>query len=402
MGESVFSIDGHGWEFLRGILRPQFSRNQISQLENLEEHVRTMMECIPEGEAIDIQSYFMDLTMDTASHFLLGESCKVLEHRRALFRGERVPEDSKETIGPKFAQAFDCAQEGLIKRFFLRNLADWHNPQEFQEAAKHIHKVVDGFVQAELDRIKAEDKTDESKKDRKFTLVSGVVGQSPNIDRIVLRNLLTSNLIAGRDTTASTLSWAFYLLLRYPETEKKLRAAIREDFGDEGDSKPITFETLKRCKYLRWVIDETSRLYPTVPMTSRLTLKDTTLPLGGGPDQKSPIFVPKGTYVDFVPYAVHRREDIWGPDANWFRPERWGEPRNSKEWNYFDYLPFGGGPRICIGQQFALTEISYMMVRLFQHFKRFEIAELNEFTRGHQTLTMCVGGNGVMVKCYRD
>jgi cytochrome P450 len=104
-----------------------------------------------------------------------------------------------------------------------------------------------------------------------------------------------------------------------------------------------------------------------VPGNSRVAFKDTVIPVGGGPDGKSPVFVPAGTIVGYWPYAMHRRTDIYGPDAEEFKPERWERLRPG-----WEYLPFNGGPRICLGQQYALTEAGYVTVRLIQEFGRLE------------------------------
>ncbi|KAL9099826.1 MAG: hypothetical protein Q9163_004729 [Psora crenata] len=94
---------------------------------------------------------------------------------------------------------------------------------------------------------------------------------------------------------------------------------------------------------------------------------DTVLPLGGGDDGKSPLYIPKGQLVDYVVWAVHRRKDLYGDDAEEFKPERWETIRPA-----WEYLPFNGGPRICLGQQFALTEASYTIIRLLQEFEAIE------------------------------
>jgi cytochrome P450 len=101
-----------------------------------------------------------------------------------------------------------------------------------------------------------------------------------------------------------------------------------------------------------------------VPSNSRTANQDTTLPIGGGADGKSPVFVSKGQRVEYDVYAMHRRKDIYGPDADEFRPERWETIRPG-----WAFVPFNGGPRICLGQQFALTEASYTTVRILQSFK---------------------------------
>ncbi|KAK6534864.1 Protein kinase alk2 [Arthrobotrys megalospora] len=401
LGNGIFTIDGPGWEISRALLRPQFARSQITQLENLEEHLQILMDCITEGEEVDLQELFFELTIDTATHFLCGESCNVLLHRRNVLRQGKEVDD--EVPGRKFAQCFNTSQDHLVSRFFLQDLASLHNPKEFKDSTKFCHEFIDRYVKRAIEAHRSgKGGNTTASGTQKYVFLEAIVEETQ--DPIILRDALLNILLAGRDTTASLLAFVFYLLVRYPEVEKKLRATIYDHFGDEcdGAEKPITFETLKGCHYLRWVVDETLRVYPTVPLNSRMAVVDTTLPLGGGPDQKSKVFIPKGTSVEYSVYAMHRREDIWGSDANWFRPERWGEPRNSKEYGNFEYLPFNGGPRICLGQQFALTEASYTIVRMFQRFKRFENAELNQFVRCNTKLTMAVGGKGTFVKCFKS
>lgn len=162
---------------------------------------------------------------------------------------------------------------------------------------------------------------------------------------------------------AGFLSWIFYSLARNPSVWGVLRREILNDFGRD---KP-TYQQLKDAKYLKWVLNEgrslflstkvagylrsglqVLRLYPLVPSNFRYANKNTTLPLGGGPDGLSPIFIEKGERCVYSVYAAHRRKDIYGEDADAFRPERWGEGK-SRGW---DFLPFNGGPRICIGRKF--------------------------------------------------
>lgn len=114
-------------------------------------------------------------------------------------------------------------------------------------------------------------------------------------------------------------------------------------------------------------MNETLRLYPVVPFNVRLALKDTTLPVGGGPDGLSPVGILKDTPIGYSTLIMQRREDLT-PDALSFNPDRWliWQP---KPWQY---IPFNGGPRICIGQQFALTEMGYTIVRILQNFDGLE------------------------------
>lgn len=122
----------------------------------------------------------------------------------------------------------------------------------------------------------------------------------------------------------------------------------------------------------------------------RLAVRDTVLPRGGGTTGQSPLFVPKGTLVSYSTWVMQRRTDLFGEDANKYRPERWETLRPG-----WEYLPFNGGPRICLGQQYALTEASYVTVRMVQAFASIE-------SRDPEPWTDCVGmtlssKNGVKV-----
>lgn len=132
------------------------------------------------------------------------------------------------------------------------------------------------------------------------------------------------------------------------------------------------------------------RIHPVVPMNGRMAMRDTVIPRGGGPDGQSALFVPKGTVVGYNVYVMHRREDIYGSDAEEYKPERWENLRPG-----WEYLPFNGGPRICLGQQYALTEASYVTVRLVQEFKKMESRDPEDWKEG-LTLTIC-SLNGVQV-----
>jgi cytochrome P450 len=111
-----------------------------------------------------------------------------------------------------------------------------------------------------------------------------------------------------------------------------------------------------------------------VPFNVRLALHDTHLPRGGGPDGTGPLAILKDSPVGYSTLTMQRREDIFGPDVEEFKPERW-DTWTPKSWQY---IPFNGGPRICIGQQFALTEMQYTIVRIFQKFEKLEIRMRDE------------------------
>lgn len=118
-------------------------------------------------------------------------------------------------------------------------------------------------------------------------------------------------------------------------------------------------------------MNEILRLYPAVPFNVRTALKDTTLPHGGGTDGMSPMGVLKGEYVGYSTLVMQRRTDLLPPSSVSFAPPLAFSPDRWKNWQPkpWLYIPFNAGPRICIGQQFALTEMSYTIVRILQRFE---------------------------------
>jgi cytochrome P450 len=160
----------------------------------------------------------------------------------------------------------------------------------------------------------------------------------------------------GSDTVGSTLTWSIFLLSQAPE----IRDAVEAELDACLDSGPLTPDRLKSLVWTRAVIEEAMRLYPPAPMIGRVALAADML---GG--QR----IAAGTTVIIAPWVVHRHKTLWeAPDL--FRPERFlPEPR--KDIPRFAYLPFGAGPRSCIGMGFALQEAVILLARLMQRL-RFE------------------------------
>jgi cytochrome P450 len=174
--------------------------------------------------------------------------------------------------------------------------------------------------------------------------------------RKVIRDQIMAVLLAGRDTTASSLSWAFLELARNPRVVEKLRSEIVNQLGASG--RPPTYQDIKNMKYLTYIINETLRLYPVVPYNMRNALVDTTLPRGAGPFGLDPVGVKANTAIGYSPLIMQRRRDLYPPisetfpydPADWV-PERWAT-WTPKSWQF---IPFNGGPRICIGQNFGMS-----------------------------------------------
>jgi len=190
-------------------------------------------------------------------------------------------------------------------------------------------------------------------------------------DQSMIRDEILNIMIAGRDTTAGTLTFVIWMLSQHPDVLRRLREEI---LSVVGDSRSPTLEELREMKYLRAVINETLRLYPAVPFNSRTSTAPVVLPAANG---GNPIYVPANIRVFYSVFLMHRRKDLWGPDAEEFDPDRFLDERLRKYLtpSPFIFSPFNAGPRICMGQQFAYNEMSYFLTRLLQEFSSISLAE---------------------------
>lgn len=302
------------------------------------EHVDNLLECLPSNGSVDLQPLFFKLTLDTTTSLLFGQSVGSLKAR------------TNDTF-KKFAESFDIAQGGLAKRF---RLAPWHfffRPPHFTRACSAVHDFVDDYI-----RERENKRRDHSGEGLQDNFVDQLAQESSG--PTMLRDQLLNVLLAGRDTTACCLSWTTRLLVRHPQVMDRLRQQIRSIIGD---SEHPTREQIKQMPYLSHVIKESLRLFPPVPLNNRTAIRTTMLPRGGGPEGNAPILVRRGELVVFSQYVNARRKNIFGPNADDFVPERWEGESYKFGWAYF---PFNGGPRACLGQDFALMEVSYTIVRL--------------------------------------
>ncbi|CAI5756716.1 unnamed protein product [Candida verbasci] len=357
LGDSIFTLDGPRWRHSRNFLRPQFSRESVSHTESLEHHVQTLLQLIKaeNGKTFDFQRMIARFTLDTATAFLFNHSVNSMYDEDLKIGDPPNEEDDVVCTGQEFFKAFETAGDILSKRSMAQSFYFLVDGKEFRNAIKTIQNVAEFYVDKALNLT--EQQLNENKR---YTILTELVKITR--DRKVLKDEILSMLLAGRNTTSSSISFLIYELAQNPQIYQKLRNKILEAFGPEG--KP-TFESLKRCEYLKNVVSEILRLYPTVPLNLKCATKKTTLPRGGGDDESSPIFIDKGTSVVYRTFDLHRQEKYFGSEPDKFIPERWD---NLKKVGWA-YIPFNGGPRICLGQQFALTEISYVITRLCQTFE---------------------------------
>lgn len=397
-GRGIFTLDGEGWKHSRAMLRPQFARDQLRRLDQISDHVEVLIKKIVRDQEhngfVDIQRDFHKLTMDTATEFLLGHSVESLKSD-SLHRGIEVTdtETGERISAEEFIESYTFLNAYAFRRSVFNKLYWTQNSKEFKSHRTRAEKFLEIFVNEALEATSS----DSEKKTENSSYIFAHEIARDTRDPIEIRSQIFNVLIAGRDTTASTMSFMIYYLASHPDVLQKMRAEILENFGTAEEGRQITFEMLRRSRYLNHVINEVLRLAPIVPFNLRTAVRDTILPRGTGPNGDQPLFVPKGMVVAYSPFIMHRDEKLWGKDASEFDPSRWEGRVPSNHWAF---LPFNGGPRICLGQQFALSEIALTMVRLFQRFETLEKGpDFSEKTpKWANTLTLHNADPGVVVR----
>ncbi|KAF5326502.1 hypothetical protein D9611_000513 [Ephemerocybe angulata] len=382
LGTGVFNSDGDMWKFHRSITRPVFTRDRIADFDLFDRHSDQVLvklkERLREGHAIDFQDLMLRFTIDTATEFLFGNCVHALSAGLPYPpKAAYVPpqqQDPAGRIANEFSAAFLRSQEIIS----VRERSGWLWPlsEIWEDKTIEPMKVVNAYlepiiheaVERRKNTLPNEDKQAEKESEDNQTLLDSLMDAT--MDPRVLRDEILNIMIAGRDTTAATLTFAVYLLSQHPIVFQRLRSEILEKIGP---NRRPSFEDLKELKYLRAVLNETLRLFPVVPFNVRESINEAVWP---SPDpSKKPLYVPPGTKTAYSVFVMHRRTDLWGPDAEEYDPDRFLDDRLQKYLvkNSFIFLPFNAGPRICLGQQFAYNEMSFMMIRLLQTFSEFTL-----------------------------
>ncbi|KAF8966456.1 cytochrome P450 [Flammula alnicola] len=376
LGTGVFNSDGDMWKFHRTMTRPFFTKDRLSHLEMFDEQADNALHQakirIADGHPIDFQDLVSRFTLDSATQFLFGHNVE------SLSAGLRYPDSSPLANSPAFrnhpSNVFvDAFLEGQTRSAVRGRVGpNWPLLEFWSDKIKPLRKVMDKFTEPVLIEAlakKESEKAIQDDADHGDTLLSHLLQHTQ--DTTVLKDELLNLLVAGRDTTASTLTFALYMLAEHPDVARRLREEIIDKVGPT--NRP-TYEDIREMKYLRAFINEVLRLYPAVPFDGRTSNKAAIL------EQKKPgskpYYVAPNTKVIYGIFHMHRRTDLWGPDALEFDPDRFLDQRLKKYLtpNPFIFTPFNAGPRICLGQQFAYQEVSFFLIRLHQQFTNFRLA----------------------------
>lgn len=236
LGQGIFTSDGAAWQHSRDLLRPNFSRTQVRDLDTFETHIQNLLLAIPrDGSTIDLQDLFFRLTIDSATEFLFGESINTL-----------AP-GTPAQFSADFAETFTRAQAKVAEGTRTMGLTRLLNRAQFKKDTAFIHNFVDRYIERHL-KLKTSENVEKDGEER-YVFLNELTKETQDPQRI--RAELLNVLLAGRDTTASLLSNAWFVLAKRPDIWANLRAEV-----DRIGSELPTFEKIKEMKYLRAFLKE--------------------------------------------------------------------------------------------------------------------------------------------------
>jgi cytochrome P450 len=327
MGDGLLTSEGELWKEQRRTIRPVLAPRRIQgQAGVIAEEAAAMVARLREraGDGpVDIRQEMTDLTLGVLGRTLIDADL-----------GEFS------SIGESFEAVQDQAMFEMMSLSTVPLWVPLPGALRFRRARKDLQRIVDKLV---ADRKARGTDGDD--------IVSRLIeSTSKETDRAVaqrrIRDELVTLLLAGHETTASTLSWTFYLMDRHPEAWERVREEVDRVIGD----RLPTFEDLHQLRYLSMVLDEAIRLYPPVWILPRIAV---------GEDNVGGYHVPAGADVLICPYTLHRHPDFWDePDR--FDPERFS-PERSADRPRYAYVPFGAGPRFCIGNSLGMMEAAFVV-----------------------------------------
>lgn len=404
LGDGIFNSDGEIWRQQRKTASFEFASKVLRDFSTVvfRDHAQKLgfilTEAARKKRPMDLQDLFMRLTLDSICKIGFGVDLGNLS--------PQLPE-------VPFAAAFDKANHIVTLRFIdpfwkLKRILNIGS----ESLLKRSLHVVDSFTyrviqtrRAELESCKAAGNQDSARQDilSRFLLLSEHPENKLN-DKS-LRDVILNFIIAGRDTTATTLSWFIYMLTQHPDVAEKIYEELRK-FETQSSKKLeekhgnyeglismeayiarfaqlLTYDSLTNLTYLHAAITETLRLYPAVPTDVKGALRDDILPDGTE--------VKKGTMVGYNPYCMGRSKRIWGTDAQEFKPERWLKNGVMQSVSPFTFTAFQAGPRICLGKDSAYLQMK-MAAAILCRFFTFKLVQGHPVTyKMMATLAMAHG-----------
>lgn len=334
IGDGMLTTDGETWRRQRKLSQPAFARSRLVEYAAImaDEGVQSLGRLRP-GEVRDVAKDMMALTLRVVSKALFGHASS----------------DADVAVVDRLMAVF---QTGAMSANVVPSWLPNPLMTRLRSASTELDKLIYDLVEQSQQRGKPADK----KANLLDILVHAVDDEDPRArlsPREVRDNLLTL-LLAGHETTSNALTWTLYALSEHPAVEAKLMKEIDDVLGE----RVPTFDDLPNLPFTEQVIKEAMRMYPPVPSLARVATEDTTV--GGYP-------VAKGAEVILWLYLTHHDPRFY-PDPSRFLPERFTK-ENEAKLPKAAYLPFGAGPRACIGKSFAMMEAQLLLALMLQRFR---------------------------------
>ncbi|CAJ2657588.1 unnamed protein product [Trifolium pratense] len=368
-GEGIFAVDGDKWKQQRKIASYEFSTRVLRDFscsvfrKNAAKLVKVISEFSHEGLVFDMQDLQMRCALDSIFKVGFGTELNCLEG------------SSKE--GTEFMKAFDESNALIYWRYVdpiwsIKRFLNIGGEAKLKRNVKLIDEFVNGVINTKKEQLALHQDYNVKEDILSRFLMESKKGQTTVSDKY-LRDIILNFMIAGKDTTANTLSWFFYLLCKNPLVEDKIVQEIKDvTCSNESELSNIdefvanlTDVILDKMHYLHAALTETLRLYPVLPLDGRTADEPDVLPDG--------YKVEKGDGVYYLAYAMGRMSSIWGEDAEEFRPERWINNGIFQPESPFKFVAFHAGPRMCLGKDFAYRQMKIVAMAIL-HFFKFKLA----------------------------
>ncbi|CAL0332818.1 unnamed protein product [Lupinus luteus] len=382
LGLGIFNSDGELWKVQRKTASYEFNTRSLRNfiMENVTVELQTRL--LPIFSRASETDRILDL-QDLLERFAFDNICKL------AFDVDPGCLSGDGTTGTEFMMAFEDAAMLSSQRFMcvlpiiwkIKKLFNMGSERRLRESIDTVHKFADEIIQS---RMEAKEYTHGE------DLLSRFIGVEDNNSPEFLRDIIISFILAGRDTTSSALSWFFWILSSRPDVKKKIIDEIKFVQSRSGGQTMFTYEELKEMHYLHAAISETMRLYPPVPIDTKVCLNDDVLPDG--------TVIKKKWFITYHTYAMGRMESLWGKDCTEFKPERWLENDVCRKESPFRFPVFHAGPRMCLGKDMAYIQMKSIAACVIE---RFEIEAVDKDTCPEHLLSLTLrmkGGLPVRVR----
>ncbi|KAL4931362.1 cytochrome P450 monooxygenase afumB [Aspergillus undulatus] len=388
-GNGIFTVDGAEWKAARRLYTRVFSNVQrVLDLESHEAAFQALRRHIPAGHVVDLQPLFFNLITDLNTTFATGISTDSLSPHQ--------PPDKKQLF-----ESLNYVKRVITRDALMGPVRHLLSHKGYARACKTLKVFVEGVIRDEIasrsvarqDEAQAQPGEDTHAHTHRQSVVQCILDAESDV--VTIQDAVVSILIAGTDSVAGLLSSTFYLLARHERVYAKLRREVLDTVG----AQPPRYEMLRKITYLGYVFNEAMRLLPSVPLNARTATRDTWLPVGGGDHRhgrESAVLVRNGEIVIFSPWESHRSTKAFGHDSFEFRPERWDGLKTES----LGYVPFGDGPRVCIGQRYAILQASYVAIRMIQTFSSLHNTDARPWTEMFEFNLF--NKNGVVVELMPD